>query len=35
MEYPMMTLDGGFDPIYRSLLAHEIAHNLVFRYGRQ
>lgn len=27
MEYPMLTLDGGRDPDYRSLLAHEIAHN--------
>ena len=26
MEYPMLTLDGGFDPFYRDLLAHEIAH---------
>ncbi len=27
MEYPMLTLDGGSDPGYRSLLVHEIAHN--------
>lgn len=27
MEYPMLTLDGGSDPSYRSLLAHEIGHN--------
>lgn len=27
MEYPMLTLDGGRDPDYRSLLAHEVAHN--------
>jgi hypothetical protein len=27
MEYPMLTLDGGGDPSYRSLLAHEIGHN--------
>ena len=27
MEYPMLTLDGGFDPDYRGLLAHEIGHN--------
>lgn len=27
MEYPMLTLDGGLDPGYRGLLAHEIAHN--------
>ncbi|MEZ4720756.1 MAG: M1 family metallopeptidase [Flavobacteriales bacterium] len=27
MEYPMLTLDGGSDPGYRSLLAHEIGHN--------
>lgn len=26
MEYPMMTLDGGGDPGYRGLLAHEVAH---------
>ncbi len=26
MEYPMITLDGGFDPSYRALLAHEIGH---------
>ncbi len=27
MEYPMLTLDGGFDPGYRGLLVHEIGHN--------
>ena len=27
MEYPMLTLDGGRDPSYRGLLAHEIGHN--------
>ena len=27
MEYPMLTLDGGGDPDYRSLFAHEIGHN--------
>nr|MBA3899225.1 M1 family metallopeptidase [Bacteroidota bacterium] len=27
MEYPMLTLNGGFDPDHRSLLAHEVAHN--------
>ena len=27
MEYPMLTLDGGFDPYYRDLLVHEIGHN--------
>jgi hypothetical protein len=27
MEYPMLTLDGGSDPGYRSLLVHEIGHN--------
>lgn len=27
MEYPMLTLDGGFDPNYRSLLIHEMTHN--------
>lgn len=26
MEYPMITMDGGSDPGYRDLLAHEIAH---------
>jgi aminopeptidase N len=26
MEYPMITLDGGSDPGYRGLLAHEIGH---------
>lgn len=27
MEYPMLTLCGGFDPGYRSLLIHEMTHN--------
>jgi aminopeptidase N len=27
MEYPMLTLDGGRDPEYRSLLVHEVGHN--------
>lgn len=26
MEYPMITLDGGHDPGYRGLIAHEVAH---------
>lgn len=30
MEYPMLTLDGGFDPGYRGLLCHEVAHNWFF-----
>ncbi len=30
MEYPMLTLDGGSDPGYRSLFAHEIGHNWFF-----
>ena len=30
MEYPMLTLDGGSDPGYRGLLAHEIGHNWFF-----
>lgn len=30
MEYPMLTLDGGWDPNYRDLLAHEIGHNWFF-----
>ncbi len=27
MEYPMLTLCGGYDPSYRSLLIHEMTHN--------
>ena len=30
MEYPMLTLDGGKDPSYRGLLAHEVGHNWFF-----
>ena len=30
MEYPMITLDGGYDPGYRDLLAHEIGHMWFF-----
>ncbi|MEP7167850.1 MAG: M1 family aminopeptidase [Bacteroidota bacterium] len=30
MEYPMLTLDGGYDPIYRGLFAHEVGHNWFF-----
>ena len=30
MEYPMITLDGGSDPGYRGLLAHEIGHMWFF-----
>jgi aminopeptidase N len=30
MEYPMMTLNGGFDPGYRSLFIHELTHNWFF-----
>lgn len=30
MEYPMLTLDGGFDPIYRDLIIHEMTHNWFF-----
>ncbi len=30
MEYPMITLDGGKEPDYHSVLAHEIGHNWFF-----
>jgi hypothetical protein len=30
MEYPMLTLDGGGDPDYRGLFAHEVGHNWFF-----
>lgn len=30
MEYPMLTLDGGYDPNYRSLFIHEMTHNWFF-----
>jgi hypothetical protein len=30
MEYPMLTLDGGYDPEYRDLLVHEVSHNWFF-----
>jgi hypothetical protein len=30
MEYPMLTLDGGYDPGYRSLFIHEMTHNWFF-----
>ncbi|MCB0764479.1 MAG: M1 family metallopeptidase, partial [Flavobacteriales bacterium] len=30
MEYPMLTLDGGRDPYYRGLFAHEVGHNWFF-----
>ena len=30
MEYPMITLDGGYDPSFRSLFIHEISHNWFF-----
>jgi hypothetical protein len=30
MEYPMLTLDGGYDPDYRDLFAHEVSHNWFF-----
>lgn len=30
MEYPMLTLCGGWDPGYRDLIAHEAGHNWFF-----
>lgn len=30
MEYPMLTLDGGEEPGYRGLFAHEVGHNWFF-----
>ena len=30
MEYPMVTLDGGLDPDYRSTLVHEVGHMWFF-----
>jgi hypothetical protein len=30
MEYPMLTLDGGTDPGYRSLFCHEVSHMWFF-----
>lgn len=30
MEFPMLTLDGGYDPNYRQLFSHEIGHNWFF-----
>jgi len=30
MEYPMLTLDGGWDPNYRTLFIHEMTHNWFF-----
>jgi aminopeptidase N len=30
MEYPMLTLDGGYDPAYRDLFIHEMTHNWFF-----
>jgi len=30
MEYPMLTLDGGFSPYYKYLFAHEIGHGWFF-----
>ena len=30
MEYPMLTLDGGYDPNYRDLFTHEVGHNWFF-----
>ena len=30
MEYPMLTLDGSYDPEYRGLFVHEVGHNWFF-----
>jgi len=30
MEYPMLTLNGGWDPNYRTTFSHEVAHNWFF-----
>lgn len=30
MEYPMITLDEDYEPIYRGLFAHEVGHNWFF-----
>ena len=30
MEYPMLTLDGGWDPNFRDLFTHEVGHNWFF-----
>lgn len=30
MEYPMITLNGGYDPGYRGLFIHELTHNWFF-----
>lgn len=30
MEYPMLTLNGGFDPDYRTVFIHEMTHNWFF-----
>ncbi|MFN5517452.1 MAG: M1 family metallopeptidase [Bacteroidota bacterium] len=30
MEYPMLTLDGGYNPAYRDLIAHEVGHQWFF-----